>query len=87
MEKLIKQYLLTIETRNGNKNFEIEATDEKDALIKLLDKCDKEDDTGVFFELENANLDVLKENQNFRTFSTEYGEYGVILKDVKILNS
>ncbi len=53
-------------------------------LQDFLEKCMKEDDTGIFFELEDADVEFLKKNKKFHIVTLQGVEYGIVLEDVKI---
>ena len=53
-------------------------------LQDFLEKCITEDDTGIFFELENADLESLVKNPKFHRVTSGGYEYGIVLEDVKI---
>ena len=61
----------------------IEGADFEEALENWCEQCLEEDDTGIFFDMVDANPEALKKNKNFYTISTQGGDYGVILKDVR----
>ena len=62
--------------RDGsNVERESQGTDFQNALSNLLNTCIEEDDTGIFFELENANLEELEKDINFY----KVNDYGVIV--------
>lgn len=52
-----------------------------DALANFLKECIEEDDTGIFFELSNADLNFFK---NKRKFHIVGNDYGICLVDVNI---
>lgn len=56
-------------------------------LQDFLKKCADEDDTGIFFELENADVEYLKKNRKFHIVTLQVLEnvpYGIVLEDVRI---
>lgn len=57
-----------------------------DALVKFCHTCIDEDNTGIFFELENADLESLKKNRKFHIVKTRYGLFGIILTDLEIIS-
>jgi hypothetical protein len=56
-------------------------------LQDFLEQCIKEDDTGIFFELEYADVEFLKQNKRFHIVTLQGVQYGIILEDVKINTS
>lgn len=63
----------------GKRNIVIEGSTIEEALKALLDKCMKEDDTGIFFELENADVEWCEQQPLF--YKVE--DCGIILESVK----
>lgn len=55
-----------------------------DALQKWCKRCIEEDDTGIFFELDNADIGELKKNRHFHTVHIVEGLYGIVLEDLDI---
>lgn len=55
-----------------------------DALYKFCKQCMEEDDTGIFFEMENADADALRKNKKFHEIKVGSEYYGIELEDVKI---
>ena len=53
----------------------------KDALANFLKECIDEDNTGVFFELNIADLNTLKRNRKFHIVNKDYG---IELEDLDI---
>ena len=55
-----------------------------DALQNLCKKCIAEDDTGVFFELEGADLNYYKKNPYFHAVRIQEGDYGIVLESLEV---
>lgn len=55
-----------------------------DVLMNFCNYCVDTDWTGVFFELENADLEFLKKDPKFHIVKTKYGVYGIVLEDLKL---
>lgn len=55
----------------------------KDALQKWCKKCIEEDDTGIFFELEDADLDYFKKQKHFHAIHLQEGDYGIVLEGLE----
>lgn len=72
--------VINIEHRDGStKEFVSEKETLEEALSEILDICDKEDDTGYFFELDGADVSELEKNPNFHRISS----YGAICEIVE----
>lgn len=69
---------------SGTQNISINARLLNDALQKFNLQCIEEDNTGIFFELEDADLGYLKKNPKFHIVQTKYGTCGIVLEDLKI---
>ena len=53
-------------------------------LQDFLEICITDDDTGIFFELANADVSFFEKNPKFHKVTLQGNEYGIILEDVKI---
>ena len=76
-------------TRRGSsmtEHIRVEARLLNDALQKFCNQCINEDDTGIFCDLEDADVDYLSKNPKFHKVHTQYGDSGIVLKDVKIFD-
>ena len=51
----------------------------EEALSEILDKCEEEDETGYFFELEDADVAEFEKNPAFH----KVGDYGTICEVVR----
>ncbi len=69
---------------NGALHYKTDANSLEEVLMKLFDKCSEEDDTGIFFELENADLDWVQNNKKVKQITTPYGKFAIELKEIKI---
>ncbi len=62
----------------------IEARLLEDSLQNLCKKCIEEDDTGWFFELEDADLNYLRKDPRFHMVHIEEGNFGIVLKTINL---
>lgn len=82
----MKNYEVITKARDReNEVFNVKAKNGVMALKECYNQCVKEDNTGVFFELENANIEELKKTKNLYTvFDEVLGvTYGVILESIR----
>lgn len=79
MKTTKQNYTLTYKQFGEVQQATVEGTSLQDALTKLLEQCIKEDDTGVFFELEYADVDYFKTQDNFHIVKYDEVEYGILL--------
>ena len=71
--------------RHGNpvETTTIEGADFDEALENWRKQCIEEDDTGIFFEMVDANPEELKKKKHFYIVSDQGGDFGVVLEDVR----
>ena len=82
----MKTFKFTISSHIGDTlTKSIKAETIQDALVQVCKECIEEDNTGYFFELEDANLDYLEKQDNFYKIKVDGYEYGVILDDLHIM--
>ena len=53
-------------------------------LNQFCKQCINEDNTGIFFELENADVDYYESIPTFHKVTVDGIDYGIILEDLKI---
>ena len=83
MDKI--RYIIRAKAMNGViREFEAYGRVLNDALQNFCKKCIKEDDTGIFFELEDADLNYYKKNPYFHAVHIEEGDYGIVLDSLKV---
>lgn len=80
------KYKLYYQRRASNiiERFETEARLINDALQKFCLNCIEEDDTGIFFDIEDADMNYFATVPQFHKVHTQYGDSGIVLKGVKI---
>ena len=79
------KYVIYCSGKDGIHRFpEIEARLLEDALQNLCKKCIEEDDTGCFFELEDADLDYLRKDPRFHMVHVEEGDFGIVLENIEL---
>lgn len=72
----------------GTQNASFVANHRDDALRAFCFQCIIEDNTGIFFELEDADLPVLRRNPLFYSVENKFGAFGIELDDCSVeLNS
>ena len=78
----MKQFTFTITSHFDEvQTWTVEAETIEDALAEVCKTCIEEDDTGWFFELDDADVAELEKDPNFFRFTVDGYEYGVILDD------
>ena len=55
-----------------------------DALCQICRECIEEDNTGYFFELEDADLNYYEKQDNFYKIKVDGYEYGVVIEKLTI---
>lgn len=55
------------------------ANNRDEALRAFCFQCIIDDNTGIFFELENADLNLLHNDSNFYTVENKFGAFGIVL--------
>lgn len=56
----------------------------QEALAQVCKECIEEDNTGYFFELEDADLDYFEKQDNFYKVKVDGYEYGVQIDNLRI---
>lgn len=56
----------------------------QEALAQVCRECIEEDNTGYFFELEDADLDYFEKQDNFYKVKVDGYEYGVQIDNLRI---
>ena len=78
----MKTFNITIQGRTAGDflNKEIKAGSIQEALTEICRECIEEDNTGYFFELENADVQYLNTQKNFYKIEVDGYEYGTIVE-------
>lgn len=82
----MNKYKVSVRMENGCiiREFEAEGLTLEDALKNLCNECIETDDTGIFFELENADLDYFKNDPHFHIVKVDGIDYGIVLEDLEV---
>lgn len=86
-------YRIHVKRRGEKKSetYEYKARTLNDALLNFCKDCIEEDDTGIFFELNEADVNHFMTDRNlrrkFHMVHSTYGDYGIILEDLDIIDS
>lgn len=76
MNQKSNKFTIVVDNHGNEETYNIQGGTLEIALEGFLNECMEEDNTGVFFELEDANLEELEKLPNFH----KIGEYGIVIK-------
>lgn len=84
-----KTYLLTYEERGfrGPQNSVVRGKDLEDALYQFAENCMEEDHTGIFFPLEDADVEALEKEAGFHNVNVDGIQLGIILIGCKTVET
>lgn len=81
----MKTFNFTISSHIGDTlEKSVKADTIQEALAQVCKECIEEDNTGYFFELEDADLDYLEKQDNFYKVKVDGYEYGVQIDNLRI---
>ena len=81
----MKTFNFTISSHIGDTlEKSVKADTIQEALAQVCKECIEEDNTGYFFELEDADLDYFEKQDNFYKVKVDGYEYGVQIDNLRI---
>lgn len=82
----MKTFNFTISSHIGDTlEKSVKADTIQEALEQVCRECIDEDNTGYFFELEDADLDYFEKQDNFYKVKVDGYEYGVQIDNLRII--